>query len=187
MGYEPVMLKCNDRRGKGDAGLIDVLVLETTQGPFTLRTERPDDADFLYTLFRSHMLSGVAIMPVDDNTKESLLWLQFKSQTVSYRAQYPDAWFTILERDNAPLGRLVVHEADGVATLVDFALLSDSRGIGLGTAVMRSVLDWISERCARVRLNILWNNEASLRMTRRVGFVQVAEAPPYVEMEWRRG
>jgi RimJ/RimL family protein N-acetyltransferase len=178
--------KRNDQPGKGNAGMTDVRVLETTRGPFTLRPERPDDADFLYALFRSHMFSDIAGMPIDDDMKESLLRMQFRSQTMSYRAQYPGARFDILECDGSPFGRLVVHEADGVATFVDFALLPGNRGAGLGTAVILRVLDWVAERCATVRLSILWNNEASLRMTRRIGFVQVAETPPYIEMEWRR-
>ena len=167
--------------------MSDSLVLETTKGFCTLRPERPDDADFLYALFRSHTLPGVAAVQVDDAMKESLLRMQFRSQMATYRAQYPDARFGILERDSTPFGRLIVHEADGVATFVDFALLPDDRGSGLGTAVILRVLDWVAERCAVVRLSILWNNEASLRLTRRVGFVQVADAPPYVVMEWRRG
>lgn len=166
--------------------MSDALILETTRGPFTLRPERPDDASFLYTLFRSHMLPSVAAMPVDDAMKESLLCMQFKSQATSYRAQYPHARFDILEREGTPFGRLVVHEDNGVATFVDFALLPDNRGAGVGTAVMTRVLDWVGDRCTSARLSILWHNEASLRMTRRLGFVQVGETLPYVEMEWRR-
>jgi GNAT superfamily N-acetyltransferase len=162
------------------------LVLETRKGPFTLRPERPDDADFLYALFRSHMLASVAAMPVDDAMKEALLAMQFRSRTMTYRAQYPDSRFDILERDGVPFGQLVLHEAEGVATFVDFALLPEERGAGLGTAVMVRLLDWVGERCAVARLSILYNNEPSLRMTRRIGFVQVDETPPYVEMEWRR-
>jgi RimJ/RimL family protein N-acetyltransferase len=164
----------------------EAVLLETTRGAFALRPERPYDADFLYALFRSHALPGVAAMPVDDAMKESLLRMQFTSQTTSYRAQYPRARFDILERDGTAFGRLIVHEANGVATFVDFALLPDSRGSGIGTAVILRVLDWVAERCAIVRLSVLWNNEASLRMTRRIGFVQVGETPPYIEMEWRR-
>jgi RimJ/RimL family protein N-acetyltransferase len=166
--------------------MSDMLVLETTRGPFTLRPERPDDVDFLYALFRSHMFSDIAGLSVDDGMKESLLAMQFRAQTMGYRMQYPDAQFAILERDGKPFGRLVVHEANHVATFVDFALLPGDRGAGLGTAVILRVLDWVAERCSTVRLSILWNNEASLRMTRRVGFVQVGETPPHVEMEWRR-
>jgi RimJ/RimL family protein N-acetyltransferase len=181
-----VAFKRNDLMGKGGPDMGDALVLDTARGPFTLRPERAEDVDFLYALFRSHMFSSVAAMPVDDAMKESLLRMQFRSQAISYRAQYPDARFDVLERDGVPFGRLVVHEEAGVATFVDFALLPENRGAGLGTAVIRRVLDWVAERCGIVRLSIVWHNEASLRMTRRVGFVQVAETPPYVEMEWRR-
>ncbi len=167
--------------------MTDALVLETTRGSFTLRPERPDDADFLYALFRSHALPTVAAMPVDDAMKESLLRMQFRSQTATYRAQYPSARFDILERERTPFGRLIVYESGGIATFVDFVLLPELRGVGLGATVIRRVLDWVAERCASVRLSILWNNEPSLRMTRRLGFVQIGETPPYVEMEWRRG
>jgi RimJ/RimL family protein N-acetyltransferase len=181
-----VAIKRNDPTGKGNPDMNDALVLETAQGPFTLRPERPDDADFLYALFRSHMLASVAAMPVDDAMKESLLRMQFRSQTATYRSEYPDSRFDILERDGIPFGRLIVHEHNDVATFVDFALLPENRGAGLGTAVIRRVVAWVAERCGSIRLNILWNNEASLRMTRRIGFVQVGETLPYVEMEWRR-
>ena len=176
----------NDLSGKGKLDMSGVVVLETAKGPFTLRPRRPDDADFLYALFRSHMLASVAAMPVDDAMKESLLDMQFRAQTMGYRAQYPDARFDILERDGVPVGQLVLHEADDVATVVDFALMPGEQGAGLGSAVMAGLVAWMGERCSCVRVDVLWHNEASLRMNRRAGFVQVAERPPYVEMEWRR-
>ena len=159
---------------------------ETTQGRVVLRPERADDADFLYALFRSHALSDLAAMPADDAMKESLLRMQFRSQTATYRAQNPDARFDILERDGVPFGRFIVAEDNGIATFVDFALLPGNRGAGLGTEVVRWMLDWVAERCAVVRLSILCNNLPSLRMTSRVGFVPVRQAPPFVLLEWRR-
>lgn len=160
--------------------------LDTAKGRFVLRPERPGDAAFLYTLFRSHTLAGAAAMPVDEAMRELLLRMQFRAQTQTYAAAYPDARFDILERDGVPFGRLIVHEHAAIATFVDFALLPEQRGAGLGTAVILRVLDWVSERCTAVRLNILSSNQASLRMTRRLGFVQTGETPPYVHMEWRR-
>jgi len=44
----------------------------------------------------------------------------------------------------------------------------------------------VAERCPIVRVSVIASNEASLRMTRRVGFVQVGEVPPFVQLEWRR-
>jgi len=160
--------------------------LETTSGTFALRPEQPHDSSFLYTLFRSHMAPCIAAMPVDDAVKESLLRMQFRSQTMTYAAQFAGARFDILERDGTPFGRLIVHEAAGVATFVDFALMPDMRGAGIGTAVIMRILDWVAERCPIVRVSVIASNEASLRMTRRVGFVQVGEVPPFVQLEWRR-
>ena len=166
--------------------MSDSVVLDTAVGTVTLRGERAEDAEFLYALFRSHMWPGVAAMPVDEAMKESLLRMQFRSQTMTYRAQYNGARFDVLERDGEAFGRLIVHEGEGVATFVDFAVLPERRGAGVGAAVMTRVLAWVGERCEVVRLTVLWHNEASLRMTRRLGFVQVGETPPFVEMEWRR-
>jgi hypothetical protein len=41
-------------------------MLETPRGPIALRPEQPEDADFLYALFRSHTLPGLAALTVDD-------------------------------------------------------------------------------------------------------------------------
>jgi RimJ/RimL family protein N-acetyltransferase len=161
------------------------LLLQTAKGPFVLRQEQPRDADFLYTLFRSHTLPNFVAMPASDAMKETLLRLQFQSQTFSYRTQYPNARFDILEREDTRFGRLIVQEQAGIATFVDFALLPETRGGGIGTAVIARVLDWVAERCPIVRLSVLCTNEASLRLTRRFGFVQIGEMPPYVHLEWR--
>ena len=162
------------------------VLLKTTQGTFALRPEQPQDACFLYTLFRSHMAPSIAAMPVDDAVKESLLRMQFRSQTMTYAAQYAGARFDILERDGRPFGRLIVHEDAGVATFVDFALLPDMRGAGIGTAVIKRVLDWVAERCPIVHASVMAGNEASLRMIRRVGFIPVGEIPPFLQLEWQR-
>ena len=51
--------------------------------------------------------------------------------------------------------------------------------------VIASVLDWVAERCPVVRLSVLSDNEASLRLTRRFGFVHIGDTPPYIHLEWR--
>jgi RimJ/RimL family protein N-acetyltransferase len=177
-------MHCNAVQSQTQFHMQHRLILETAKGPFALREEQPEDADFLYALFRSHTLPGLVAMPVDGAMKEMLLRMQFHSQATSYRAQYPDARFGILERDDIPFGRLIVQEHNGIATFVDFALLPENRGEGIGTAVIARVLDWVAERCPIVRLSVLSTNEASLRLTRRFGFIQIGQTPPYVHLEW---
>jgi GNAT superfamily N-acetyltransferase len=170
-------------------------VLDTARGPISLRPEQPGDADFLYSLFRSHTLAGFAGLAVNDAMKEALVRMQFESRDATYRSQYPDALFAIVERNGSACGRVVVDEAaggvaggvgGGVACIVDLELMPQSRGGGIGSALMTSLVGWLGERCATVRCTVLASNEASLRMCRRAGFVAIADNPPQVELEWRR-
>jgi GNAT superfamily N-acetyltransferase len=167
-----------------------MLVLDTTRGEVALRPETEWDGDFLYALFRSHTLPGFAGLPVSDAMKESLIRMQFDSRRATYRSQYPDALFAVLERDAVPFGSVIVDEAGNdagrVAWIVDLELMPDSRGGGIGSALMTSLVGWLGERCAVIRCTVLSGNEASLRMCRRAGFVAVAGDPPHVALEWRR-
>lgn len=160
------------------------LTLQTARGAVLLRGERPEDADFLYRLFRSHMLRELALMPVDDTTRESLVRMQFTAQTESYRTHYPAARFDIIEHDGAACGRIVVDDDATEACIVDFALLPEYRGAGLGTSIMAAMLARLAGRKRPVRCKVLCNNEASLRMCLRVGFVQTGGELPFLQLEW---
>jgi len=165
--------------------MTDTVTLDTALGSIALRIERAEDVDFLYDVFSSHTLPGLAVLPMDEAIKVSLVRMQFKSQTATYRALHPNGRFAILERDGVAIGRLVVDEVDGIATIVDLALLPDARGGGIGSALMTSLLEWLSQRCRAVRCTVLCTNVASLRMCERVGFVRVGEQLPHVELEWQ--
>jgi RimJ/RimL family protein N-acetyltransferase len=108
--------------------------------------------------------------------------MQFNSQTVTYRAQYPAARFDIVERDGAPIGRLIVDDGAEAACIVDFALLPEHCGGGLGTAILAGVL---AGRTRPVWCQALCTNEPSLRICRRVGFVHIGGELPFLQLEWR--
>lgn len=161
------------------------LDLATPLGHFGLRKERPEDAEFLFALFASCQTFTFDSMPLDAAAKAELMRLQFRAQTEGYRANFPDADFDIVELDGKPLGRLVVErEGDEALRFVDFVLLPERRGAGVGAAIMRALLAQAEAAGRKIRVAILWHNEPSLRMVRRLGFVQVGEHLPFLEMEW---
>jgi GNAT superfamily N-acetyltransferase len=162
--------------------LTGALLLQTARGQVVLRPERSSDAGFLYALFRSHMLAELELMPVDAATKEQLVRMQFDSQTATYRAQFPQARFDIVEQDGSPIGRLIVDTGADAGCIVDFALLPERRGAGLGSAILAAVL---RQQRQPVLSKVLYNNEASLRMCRRVGFVHIGGELPCLQLEWR--
>ena len=160
--------------------------LQTNKGPVTLRPERPDDEALLFRLFRSWALEDLERMPVDDATKENLLRFQFAGQTMTYRANYPTASFDIIERDGAPVGRLIVDPGDArePACLVDFVLLPEARNNRLGRAIISAVLAEQASLGRKVRVKILYHNEPSQRMCAALGFVEIDRDLPFIQMEW---
>jgi RimJ/RimL family protein N-acetyltransferase len=165
--------------------MSDVLVLQTQRGPVTLRPERPDDQDFLFRLFRSHTLPELAGLSDDEAVREAVVRMQFAAQTNGYRTQFSTARFDILEHAGAPVGRIILFDSRQEACIVDFALLPAVRGGGLGTAVMVSVLDYLSTRQRIVRCKVLFNNEPSRRMCLRAGFVQNGGELPFLQLEYQ--
>lgn len=161
------------------------LTLRVMEEDIVLRPERPDDADLLAALFRASAFRDLAAMPVDASMKEALLRMQFTSQTATYRAQYPAARFDIIERRGAPIGRIVIDPGGQTGCIVDYALAPEVRAKGLGTAVLTAVLERFAAMRRPVRSKVLASNEASLRMCHRVGFKQIGNIPPYMQMEWR--
>jgi RimJ/RimL family protein N-acetyltransferase len=160
--------------------------LQTDRGPVTLRPERPDDEALLFRLFRSWALADLDRGPFDEAIKENLLRFQFAGQTVTYRANFPQAHFDIIERDGAPVGRLIVASGDAVepTCLVDFVLLPEQRNSRLGRAIIAAVLAEQAALGRRVRVKVLHHNEPSRRMCAALGFVEIGQALPFIQLEW---
>ena len=142
-----------------------------------LRPETASDASFLLHLFQS---ATPALDGLPPEMAQNLVSMQWRSQTATYRASYPQAWFAIIELDGAAAGRLV-FDPGAVSWVVDYALLPDERGAGLGSAILAAVL---ARAGGPVRCSVLVNNHASLAMCRRLGFVVVGEDGAHLELEW---
>lgn len=163
----------------------DRITLDTPIGAVVLRPEQSADGAFLVALFSSHTLPNLASQQIDAATREGLIATQFRSQTDTYRRQFPHARFDIIEREATPIGRLVVAEDSAAACIVDMALLPDYRGAGTGSAILGSVLLRLGARVPVVWCTVLRNNEASLRMCRRLDFAHVGGDVAYLRLEWR--
>src|ERR1700675_2924451 len=54
---------------------------------------------------------------------------------------YPTCERNIIERDGVPVGRLWIDEWRDQIRLVDIALVPDCRGVGIGSTLLRQVMD----------------------------------------------
>jgi len=153
----------------------------------TLRPERDDEADrtFLFALFVATKAADMEAMPIDAAAKEFLLRAQYRSMSATYRRDFRNARWEVVEFMREPVGRIISDVDDRCVTYVDIALLPRAQGRGLATSLMMRALEEPRRLGLPARVNVLAQNVASLKLCERLGFVRLADAPPFVRLEWR--
>jgi ribosomal protein S18 acetylase RimI-like enzyme len=162
----------------------DVITIPSPLGPMTLRPEREDDQAFRYELFRVSRPPEWDMVQLDPQLREQLDRHQFAAQTSSYRTQFAKARFDIIEFGGERIGRIVVDRPGNELHIVDQAIVPHMRNKGLGTAMMRVLMDEAARAGIPVRLTVASTNDPSLRLYLRLGFVETGAVPMYVEMHW---
>ena len=162
----------------------DVITIPSPLGPITLRPEREDDQAFRYELFRVSRPPEWDMVQLDPQLREQLDRHQFAAQTTSYRTQFAKARFDIIELGGERIGRIVVDRPGNELHIVDQAIVPHMRNKGLGTAMMRVLMDEAARAGIPVRLTVASSNDPSLRLYQRLGFVETGAVPMYVEMHW---
>ncbi len=152
---------------------------ETGKG-IALRPAIADDEPLLYALFcdvRGPMFQG---LPSDQ--RDILLRMQFHAQGSAYAGNYPDAERLIVLVNQQPIGALLVQRTGEVWRLADISLLASYRNQGIGTRLMRDLLDYAAISGCAVRLQVARDNPA-LRIYERSGMHVIAEDDVYLTME----
>jgi len=161
----------------------DVIEIACSLGELILRAEREEDRDFRYRLFcDSRQPEFAQLLPAP--AFEQIMRLQFQAQTVSYRNDFPRARFDIIELDRQAIGRIVVDRPGSMVHIVDQAIAPQWRNKGIGSTIMRALMDEAAAAGLPVRLKVASQNDPSIRLYRRLGFVPIQTAALYIEMEW---
>ena len=163
------------------------LTMRTAHGTVGLRPAAggPSEEAFLYLLFASNRAAEMALMPISQSHKEFLLQIQYRSMNDTYRRNFPGARYRIIELDRWPVGRIVSEVQADCVHYIDFALLPQAQGIGIGTAVLEAALDEPRRLGLPARLRSFSYNWAAQRLYDKLGFTAVADEPPCVLLEWR--
>jgi RimJ/RimL family protein N-acetyltransferase len=160
-----------------------VTEIDSPAGVLTLRPERDEDKEFRYRLFCDSRQPEFALL-LAPPAYQQVMAHQFHAQTVSYRTQFPHARFDIIEMAGEPIGRLVVDRPGPMLHLIDQAIVPAQRNRGIGTAIMQALMDEARTANVPVRLEVSSQNDPSMRLYLRLGFVPVGHLHTYIEMEW---
>ena len=149
----------------------------------TLRPVQDGDEAFLLRVYAGTRAEELAPVPWTSEQKAAFVAQQFAAQTVHYAQHYPCMSADVIVIDDVPAGRLLVDRRDDAILIVDISLLSEHRGRGAGSVLLREVLGEAATAGKRVVIHVEHMSRA-LRLYERLGFRAVGEHGVYLRMEW---
>src|SRR6478752_6587101 len=107
----------------------------------TLRPASTDDHEFLVTVYASTRAEELALLPWTNEQGEAFIRWQFAAQQEHYAKHYPAANHDIIMVNGRQTGRLYVARLDQEIRIVDITLLPAERNAGIGSYLIKQLLD----------------------------------------------
>jgi ribosomal protein S18 acetylase RimI-like enzyme len=154
-------------------------------GRVELRPITPGDDQFLLSVYGSTRADELAQAEWVEGQKEMFLRWQFDLQRREYDARFPDAEYYVVQVDQVPAGRIWVGGDDQQVRLLEIGLLPEFQNRGIGTALLRRLMDEAAKRGKVLRHMVFVFNNDGKRFYERLGFVTIEDLGAYQHMEWR--
>lgn len=91
---------------------------------------------------------------------------------------------SIIEVDSRRIGMLQLIQHDDAIEVGEIQILTADQNAGVGTAVLRDVIEQATRQGQRVRLSTGLKNERALRLYLRLGFREVARSDTHYRLEF---
>ena len=151
-----------------------------------LRPVRPEDEEFLLDVYASTRADEMALVNWSESQKRDFLRMQFNAQRSEYTARFPvEAEYSVILFEGRPAGRFWVARTAEEIRLLDIALLPEFQNRGIGTLLLRRLMDEAARKGVPLRHMVFKFNTAASRFYERLGFKLFEEAGAYDHMEWR--
>lgn len=148
-----------------------------------LRPIGAGDLAFLQRVYAGTRADELAHTGWDPATTAAFLTQQFRAQHAWYQEHYAGDSFCVVERAGIPIGRLYVCRREREIRIIDIALLPEYRNLGIGSSLIRAILaeGRASGRAVSIHVEVF---NPAVRLYERLGCRRVAEAGPYLLLEW---
>ena len=156
-----------------------------TSGPanITLRPVGPDDHEFLVEVYASTRADELALVPWTSEQRQAFIKHQFTAQQDHYRKRYPAAAHEIILGNQEPIGQMFVARVENEIRIVDFTVIPERRNAGVGSFLLRGLLEEAASTGKAVRIYVEEFNP-SLRLFERMGFKQIAQENMHLLLQW---
>jgi GNAT superfamily N-acetyltransferase len=150
----------------------------------SLRPITPEDDSFLAGVYASSRAEELAVTGWSEEQKAEFCRRQFDAQSAYYAVNYPGASFQVIERDGQPIGRFYVARWEKEIRIVDITLLSEFRGTGIGTNLLRDLQNEARAAGKSLTIHVERFNRA-LQLYQRLGFRELEDKGVHLLMEWK--
>jgi ribosomal protein S18 acetylase RimI-like enzyme len=155
-------------------------------GSVVLRPVTSEDDEFLLTVYTSSREEELAQVVWADGQKEAFVRWQFEMQRREYDTHFPQARYEVIVVDGHPAGRIWIGSDDKEIRLLDIALLEEFQNRGVGTTLLRKLMDEAAGANKILRHMVFVLNTDAQRFYERLGFVVFEDVGAYKHMEWRK-
>ena len=143
----------------------------------------PADGVFLLELYAGTRADEMAMVPWTDEQQQAFVKMQYTAQQAHYREKFPTASHEIILADGSAVGHRYVARLEQEIRIVDITVMASERNRGIGTLLLRELLDE-GKGAGKVVTIYVENFNPSLLLFERLGFRQVEEHGVHLLMEW---
>lgn len=137
-----------------------------------VRPSQSSDQSFLIHLYKSTR-SDLDLIDGDQEFIEELKLSQYRAQSSSYAEQFPNSMSFIVEYYDQKVGRVILDFGANEILVVDISFISEARGKGLGSGVMKSFIHCSEQTGIPLTLSVLNENISARAFYGKLGFVHL--------------
>lgn len=155
----------------------------------SLRHACDEDLPWLQMLYSQSREAELAPVPWPAAVKAAFLESQFALQHRHFvQAGTSGAWWIVCQKSAdgmvQSIGRLYLAEGVHTVTVVDICLLGAHQSQGLGTVLLRQVMNEAARAGRSVNLHVAHGNTGALRLYQRLGFAVQEDVGSHLRMQW---
>jgi ribosomal protein S18 acetylase RimI-like enzyme len=151
----------------------------------TLRTVSAADDEFLLSVYYSTREAELAQATWEPGQRDFFVRWQFELQRREYDLRFPQAEYDVILVDDKPAGRIWIGNDDDEIRLLDIALLPEFQNQGVGTILLRFLIEEATRANKRLRHMVFVHNNDAHRFYERLGFSVIEDLGAYKHMEFR--
>ncbi len=155
-----------------------------TRKKIEFRVITDTDREFLFEVYASTRAWEFEYTNWTKADKDDFLRRQFEAQDRAYKMTYLGAVHRIIQLDEIDIGRLYVDRQDQQLLIIDFALLPRYQNQGIGSDILKSLINEAWNGRVPIRLHVEQNSPA-VEFYLRHGFQKTHMNGHHFAMEWK--